>query len=79
MKRSEMLDTIKNIMEECIDDAMINEVDEWTECILKEIELQGMLPPHCGKVKQVNIENKWGVPTGEQKMLRVIVTEWEDE
>ena len=39
MKRSEMLDTIKNIMEECIDDAMINEVDEWTECILKEIEL----------------------------------------
>ena len=38
-----------------------------------------MLPPHCGKIKQVNIENKWGVPTGEQKMLRVIVPEWEDE
>lgn len=49
MKRSEMVDTINNILEECIDDKLLEEVLEWSEAIMKEVELQGMLPPTYDK------------------------------
>lgn len=66
MKRSEMVDTIKNMLEECIQEEMIDSVLDWSEAILKEIELQGMLPPERtytqalkdGNTKKVH-HNSW--------------------
>lgn len=74
MKRSEMLNKIRStLLNHSIDH------DNFEKQILDTVEKLGMIPPYSGKIKQVNIIDRWGTDTGNIELARVMVNEWEPE
>lgn len=76
MKRSDIRKTIEWVM---YNNHPALDYKDVSEQILDAIEAEGMLPPYCGKMKQVNIEDKWGQDTGKTEYCRVILNEWDEE